>query len=143
MRPSRLAIPAVVALLALGGCSSLFGPPESPIKVGECSGPLTGTTVSKIPTVSCATAHNWEAYAHKNVADSATYPGVEAMKNEADAFCSAEFVTVIGTSYDDSDLDLQMLYPIADSWAKKDREIICLVGLDAGGITGSLKGTQR
>ena len=43
----------------------------------------------------------------------------------------------------DSGYDMFYLYPVEQSWAAGDREVVCLAGSDKGKLTGSLKGVEK
>ena len=71
------------------------------------------------------------------------YPGEDAAQEKADTFCTAEFKTFVGVATKDSSLDRFYMYPVKESWATGDREVLCFAGLDKGGLKGSLKGTKK
>ena len=71
------------------------------------------------------------------------YPGEDAAREKADTFCTSEFKTFVGVATKDSSLDMFYMYPLKESWATGDREVLCFAGLDKGGLKGSLKGTKK
>ncbi|MFV0451272.1 MAG: septum formation family protein [Propioniciclava sp.] len=149
---------ATGSAVLLSGCSSLIeaateGSSEGvedampSIDVGQCTDldtPRTdeGTEVDDIATVDCAGPHKWEAYAETTL-EGDTYPGEEEAWQQADSFCREQFTPFVGISYEESSFDLISLYPIEHSWnLAGDRLVTCLVGSDAGDLTGSLKGVN-
>jgi hypothetical protein len=93
--------------------------------------------------VPCAEAHDSEVYAAHQMTDE-TYPGDDAVVTAADDFCYAEFGGFVGMAYEDSNLLYTTMFPSSDSWKlNDDREILCIVLDENGGITGTLAGAAR
>jgi len=112
------------------------------ITVGDCTGPITEGDVESLQVIPCGTAHNYEAYASTDLAGT-EFPGEAEVKKQANKFCTTEFRTFVGLATKDSSYDMFYLYPVEDSWASGDREVLCLVGTDKGGIKGSLKAVKK
>lgn len=93
-------------------------------------------------TVDCADPHLAEAYAAKDV-EGRTFPGEAEVSDAADEFCAEAFDSFVGIDYNDSELEISMLMPTAQSWRGGDREILCLVVDPAGDTTGTLRGANR
>lgn len=133
-----LSIAALTAGLSACGGSEVFE-----IEVGSCtdSSQLQGDEVSQITLIDCAEEHDVEAYASTQVTGD-TYPGKDAILEQADEFCLAEFTTFVGVpSYEESALFFSYLYPTEESWNDAgDREILCLVISDTP-VTGTLRGS--
>lgn len=145
---------AMVAGLALAGCSS-DAPRNSAgqvtaaasvdafqVTLGDCTGPMKEGNIMSLQVLPCDDAHYFEAYARTELPDG-DYPGEDAAQEEADTFCTAEFKTFVGVATKDSSLDMFYMYPLKESWATGDREVLCFAGLDKGGLKGSLKGTKK
>ncbi|MFT4294328.1 MAG: septum formation family protein [Micropruina sp.] len=153
-RASRMLTGFALAGLLLTGCST--GAPRNTagqvtasasvdpfqITVGDCTGPMAEGDIESLQVAPCDTAHNFEAYATTELTGS-EYPGDPELKKQADKFCSAEFRSFVGLAAKDSRYDMFYLYPVQDSWAIGDREVLCLAGSTKGGIKGSLKGVAK
>lgn len=110
--------------------------------VGDCTGPMKEGDVSSLKVVPCGDPHNYEAFAASDLPDG-EFPGDNEVRNKAQGFCSPKFRTFIGVSTKDSAYDLFYLYPTDGTWATGDRQVLCLAGLDKGGIKGTLKGVGK
>ena len=144
-----------VLLVLLAGCST-DGPRNSAgqvtaaattdtfsIKVGDCVGKLDGDSAEKLPLTPCEQTHFWEAYASGEL-DGTDFPGTSQVKDLSDKACRAPFKAFVGIALDDSKYEVSYLSPTKESWTQaQDREVVCLVGLSSGNITGSLKGTAK
>lgn len=140
--------------LALAGCTA--GTPRNTsgqvtaqasvdafqVKLGDCTGALKEGDISGLQVIPCAEPHFYEAYATTDLTDAA-YPGESDVTKEASKFCTGEFKTFIGLATKESIYDMFYLYPVEDSWATGDREVLCLVGSGKGKITGTLKGIEK
>lgn len=153
MRTYIAAAMAVLAVGSLTACGSQVRSPEGTvtasasvkslsIKVGDCLGDMQGTSVADVQLIPCGQAHYWEAFAKTNLTGT-TYPGETQITKKADEFCATEFESFVGIASADSTYASPYLYPTTESWATGDREIMCFAGLDAGGVTGSLKGVKK
>ena len=147
------------ASIALAGCSLLGGgagvvegegeqTDVFTIKVGDClnDGGAEGE-VTSVPTISCDEPHDSEAYLSHMVPDG-EFPGQEAVFEEAEAACLAEFESYVGNVYEESMVGFSYFYPTESSWATGDREVLCLLReFDEAGneiqTTGSLKGSGK
>jgi len=112
------------------------------ITVGDCTGPITEGDVESLQVIPCGTAHNYEAYATTDL-NGTEFPGEAEVKKQSDKFCTAAFRAFVGLATKNSSYDMFYLYPVEASWALGDREVLCLVGTDKGGIKGSLKGVKK
>ncbi|MFZ1410018.1 MAG: septum formation family protein [Micropruina sp.] len=112
------------------------------IKVGDCTGELKEGSLSTADLVPCAQAHYFEAYASKILTDG-DFPGEESLRKSADTYCNDQFETFVGVGSNDSTYVVFHLTPVAETWATGDRQILCLAGSEKGGLTGSLKGTEK
>ena len=111
-----------------------------------------GPEIVDLPVVDCDTPHTHEIYA---VVESAaeTYPGFDALEDEAQVACLTAFEPYVEISPFDSTLFYSWMVPTLASWEdpdlgdggeRGDREIICVLGnRDGEALTGSMRGTGR
>ncbi|WP_203585989.1 septum formation family protein [Subtercola lobariae] len=111
------------------------------LKVGDCLNDLDSLMVSDVPIVDCAAPHDLEVFDDFQVTDASWNP--VALGNEADDGCTSRFAAFIGTSYDNSSLDVTSYKPTAMSWASGDRLISCMVGDSSAKTVGTLHGSAR
>ena len=111
--------------------------------VGDCFiGDIEGT-VGSVTFVDCAEPHESEVYA-SIIMDDGDFPGEDAVMTQADAGCEAEYGSFVGLSYEESVFDFGLLFPVAESSAARDREILCLIFDPARTVTSdSLAGAGR
>lgn len=127
------------AVSACGGEPSVLT-----IPVGSCmsADDLRGPEVSSVPLVDCGEEHTAEAY-HSQLMPPGPFPGLDAIKAEAEAVCLSQFEPFVGLPYEQSTLTMQYLHPIESSWTKDNgREILCIVE-SSEPVTGSLAGSAR
>ena len=140
-------------LLTLSGCavvSDALGPGETivfDIAAGDCLNDASETgDVSTVPVIDCDKPHDSEVYAVIDM-DDGEYPGDDAVVQQANDGCRAEFATFIGIPAAQSRYMFNALYPTEDSWNGGDREILCRVALVTDGeiqkVTGSLRGASE
>lgn len=163
-RLAALPIAALAVALVATGCSgSPFSTAQEPVRdesgaitetnestdvfslrVGDClldAGSMD-TEVSEAPTVPCAEAHDFEAYAAQDIEGDA-FPGDEAVATQAEQVCYDAFTPFVGMSYEESVLNFNYFVPTASSWEAGDREILCLIYDEAAQTAGSLAGVAR
>lgn len=153
-RFAAVAVATLVAGLAFTGCSS-DAPRNSAgqvtaaasvdafqVTLGDCTGPMKEGNILSLQVLPCDQAHYFEAYARTELPDG-DYPGEQVAQDKADTFCTAEFKTFVGVAAKDSSMGTFYMYPVKESWATGDREVLCFAGLDKGGIKGSLKGSKK
>lgn len=142
-------------LFATGGASSLWhGIKEGArdgagvsLTEGQCfnapGGALTGVTYD-VDTVSCAGAHDGEAFASFRLRGGA-YPGDDVVADTADERCQAlqDGYAMDGWAVP-AYVDIYFLTPTEDSWAAGDREVTCVFGHtdEDGHLTGSLRNDE-
>jgi hypothetical protein len=71
------------------------------------------------------------------------FPGEEAVVEQADESCTAEFESFVGLPYEESALYLSYLTPSEETWPAGDREVLCTVYDPAGDTTGTLFDANR
>lgn len=155
----------VVAALWLTGCQATTAPPlpaSNPtedaasqtrgesitvfeLEVGLCLNDVDqplAQDLTEIPAVDCDQPHQSEVFAEVPI-DSGDYPGIDAVTNQAQQDCMAEFARFVGVDFAASTLNFHYYYPTASSWSAGDRSIYCVV-FDPGVATeGSLQGVAR
>ncbi|MEQ8437420.1 MAG: septum formation family protein [Ilumatobacter fluminis] len=106
-----------------------------------------GAEISELPAVECSEPHTHEIFA---VIDSTadTYPGFDALEDEAQVACLEAFETYVGISAFDSNLFYSWMVPTLASWEdtdvgeRGDREILCVAGAgDGEPLTQSVEAT--
>ncbi|MEJ2273458.1 MAG: septum formation family protein [Woeseiaceae bacterium] len=118
------------------------------VQLGDCfndtsaPGADQSGEVTSLPGVPCAEPHDNEVYAVFDV-DYESFPGDDAMAEQAFDECLARFEGFVGTVYEESQLDITMLYPSNESWGRQgDREVICAVyDMNMSKLTGSVEGS--
>ena len=65
------------------------------------------------------------------------------MAERAEEFCAEAFAEFVGVDYNESELEINLLYPTGESWAEGDRELVCLVYDPEGPTVGTLAGAAR
>ena len=141
--------------LTLAGCSLISTPQEAPrddagqvteaaeadvttLQVGDCTDEMADGNISESVLLPCGEPHYWEVFAATDLADGEFPADTE---DQAFDYCGTEFEPFVGMDYDNSAYELFVMYPTAETWNLfDDREILCLVGTDAGGLTGTLRG---
>lgn len=120
------------------------------ISVGDCILEPEGDQISDVTVVPCSEPHDYELY-HEFELPEGDHPGDEAVWEQANAGCEAEFENFAGIAYRDSaTLWFNNFTPTAQTWADGDRLIQCLIyeASDENGeqivqVTGSLEGAAR
>lgn len=98
--------------------------------------------VESVPVVPCAEPHTGEVFAEL-VMTARKYPGARGMSKKFDEWCSTEFGTFVGISYDESKYGYTGFYPTKDTWEQlDDRTLQCVVSAEEP-VTGSLRGAAR
>lgn len=146
---------AVLAcVLALGAASCGGGgdddapPPDAErraegIEAGDCYDQPEGDDRGPVETVSCAEAHDNEAYAAFE-ADGEDYPGDARLHAESVDACIERFAGFVGVPYDSSGLDVDALTPTRLTWADGDRKVVCILFAANGEpLTGSAQGLAQ
>ena len=145
----------LAAALVASGCSQVSQITQEVAKqamlpsiaVGECTNleaTTTTTQVDEIAKVPCDKAHGWETYAEKQYAIEDPYPGTQAIEQSTAQFCEDQFESFVGVGYDDSELEMQYMFPTEQTWtALIDRTITCLVGTSSNDLVGTVKGTKQ
>ncbi len=159
-----LAFAALAAALTLSGCSVVEGILPKPaetrdaqsgeivgggttdvftLSVGDClNDESSSEEVSEVPTVPCSEPHQYEVYGEVTLTGD-EWPGDEAVTQQADDGCSAQFQPFTGIAYEDSTLEFNYYTPTKGSWEEMDDRLVTCVIFDTAATTGSLAGAVR
>jgi hypothetical protein len=97
--------------------------------------------------VPCDDPHDNEIYASFDYPadDGEPFPGIEAIYEFGEPECFDAFEAFVGSGYDESEFDFDLIYPIQEGWDEfDDRTILCyLWQFELEKIEGSAEGTRR
>ncbi len=118
------------------------------IKVGDCLGAGVTGEVQSVAGLPCTEPHQYEVYHLFTIPEGdGTYPGLEAVQDQADEGCHAAFEGFVGIAYDSSGFEISYISPTQVSWedpTQKDRLVQCLIGQSGGPLTvGSARGSAK
>jgi len=96
--------------------------------------------------LSCTDPHTHEVYAVLTYDGTApkggAYPGATVVQDWAEQSCYAGFEAFVGEAWTASDFDIETWWPSAESWARRDRTVICTTYPSSGGrTTGTARGS--
>ena len=96
-----------------------------------------------MPIYECNAPHDAEVFAEKYMTE-ALFPGSDATREQAQAYCLEQFTSYVGLPWEQSALELYYYYPTEGTWnsAMQDRLITCIV-YDSAYYTGTLAGANR
>jgi hypothetical protein len=113
------------------------------LAVGDCYDlPEAGAIVIAAELVNCSEPHEFEliAIVSHNSSLNAPYPGQQVTFEAAVDLCMEPFEAYVGATYDDSVLDILVLYPLEESWESGDRLSSCSAyRLDGGMLSESVR----
>jgi hypothetical protein len=115
------------------------------VRVGDCyldDGEVEDAELGEIfrvDAVPCDEPHDNEVYAIFDLPDG-EFPGQDELFRLADKGCHESFADFAGVGLYQTRLDLTYLFPTEQSWARGDREVVCVVFDPAGPLEGSLAG---
>ncbi|AKU65789.1 septum formation protein [Schaalia meyeri] len=138
---TRIRLVALAAALGivtapLAGCSDSS---VRHMRVGQCIRLPHEETATTVETTGCAREHDAEVF-HVTSAPDGDFPGADTLNKQAETECISAFDEYVGTDYLTSSLDATWMIPTKDSWAQKDRSIVCLARpLDHSKLTSSVK----
>lgn len=138
-----VALLATVGSLALAYATATVPKQE----IGACvlgvpgrEGVATGNT----RVVDCAQPHDSQAVGVIRHPGQGPFPGAAAMRAFAPEPCLAAFKKYVGVDYESSSLEMTMVLPSDESWARGDRDIACMVMAgDGSQLTGSVEGSAH
>jgi hypothetical protein len=100
------------------------------LRPGQCfqNPPASQTVlgVTYVTVVPCSTPHNAQAFVQFN-ATGTSYPGVDALKRQADTGCHGRIRKSVQTSKIKNSMTLHYLYPLQSSWTSGHKTITCLI----------------
>lgn len=145
MRGTRTFAVVLVAAFALTACSG--GQRADRLKVGDCfddvemmSGAEVARVVTRVPSVPCDEPHDFEVF-HVTNYSGGSY-SFDAIADFADFVCFVAFEPYVGRRYATSIIDFTWFIPTPDSWARGDREVICIAfHMNLEKLRGSVRGT--
>ena len=116
------------------------------LKLGDCfnDNPVDSDSevvdVLTVQAVPCSEPHDNEVYYLGALPDT-PYPGAEVVDELVFDQCLTVFEAFAGVAYEDSQLDIGLIFPSEANWADEDRGYICLVyDVDLGKLEGSTRG---
>ncbi len=82
---------------------------------------------ANVEVVSCDDAHEGEVFGVYFIpdADSSPFPGDAEIEQIGEDYCSSEFVSYVGTDFDDSALDIWWAFPTTGGWDEGYGFIMC------------------
>jgi hypothetical protein len=110
------------------------------IRVGDCFEMPEESLLTSVEGVPCTDPHGAQVFAEFDMTDAETYPGDDAVTEEAGTGCVDRWMAAIGTPYDDMpDYDLQPISPSSETWDTGDRKVSCvIVRTDGADMTASM-----
>jgi Septum formation/Domain of unknown function (DUF4190) len=114
----------------------------SDLQPGDCvNGVKENQQVTSLPAVPCSQAHEAEVYGVFELART-DFPGQDEIDQRSEEGCGQRFTEYIGNSPNVTSETYDQFFfgPNAQTWAKGDREVICMAVSHGGAKTGSIKG---
>ena len=119
----------------------------SDLRVGDCFNvPATAVEVEDVQHQPCSESHQAEVFfvVDNPAAKGDAYPDSTARQEYVKSACFQPFADYIGTTYENSQLDINWFAPTQDGWSKGDRTYTCFVtAKDNTAFTGSVKGSKK
>ena len=115
------------------------------LRIGDCFNlkDESADNVSDVDAKPCTEAHRYELFQDASLAEGA-YPASDQLKSYAEQECLGAFLSYIGTTYQNSVLEVVYFTPTSDAWGNGDRSVQCAAYDPAQAtLTGSLKGARR
>lgn len=125
----------VVAMTTSTGCGLLTDDDETSgtvvkafdLQVGYCFNNPGESEVEQVTVVECTEAHEFEIF-HAFQLEDGPYPGAESLDDLWIQGCLAHFEDFVGSTFDESSLDVRAIFPTMESWNElDDREVLCSV----------------
>ena len=142
LRPTIALGAAAIMGLALSACSSMpFNnrTQSTELAVGQCLLVPLNSQVNSVATTECTEAHTGEVYSVTTLKND-TMPSRDAMDELVYNTCYETFEAYVGTSPEETTLDYTAMSPTKQTWAKGDREIVCIaVRTDDEQLTASVR----
>lgn len=115
------------------------------MQIGDCFNDPDDASelVASVAAVPCSELHDNEVFAEFDVTVT-TWPGPDAIYEEAWLGCYDRFPAYVGTEWERSALDLTAFTPSKGSWAEGDREVTCfLYDGELRKLAGSMRNSGR
>ena len=128
LRPTIALGAAAIMGLALSACSSMpFNnrTQSTELAVGQCLLVPLNSQVNSVATTECTEAHTGEVYSVTTLKND-TMPSRDEMDELVHNTCYETFEAYVGTSPEETTLDYTAMSPTKQTWAKGDREIVCI-----------------
>ena len=142
LRPTIALGAAAIMGLALSACSSMpFNnrTQSTELAVGQCLLVPLNSQVNSVATTECTEAHTGEVYSVTTLKND-TMPSRDEMDELVHNTCYETFEAYVGTSPEETTLDYTAMSPTKQTWAKGDREIVCIaVRTDHEQLTASVR----
>ena len=142
LRPTIALGAAAIMGLALSACSSMpFNnrTHSTELAVGQCLLVPLNSQVNSVATTECTEAHTGEVYSVTTLKND-TMPSRDEMDELVHNTCYETFEAYVGTSPEETTLDYTAMSPTKQTWAKGDREIVCIaVRTDDEQLTASVR----
>lgn len=142
LRPTIALGAAAIMGLALSACSSMpFNnrTQSTALAVGQCLLVPLNSQVNSVATTECTEAHTGEVYSVTTLKND-TMPSRDEMDELVYNTCYETFEAYVGTSPEETTLDYTAMSPTKQTWAKGDREIVCIaVRTDDEQLTASVR----
>ena len=142
LRPTIALGAAAIMGLALSACSSMpFNnrTQSTELAVGQCLLVPLNSQVNSVATTECTEAHTGEVYSVTTLKND-TMPSRDEMDELVHNTCYETFEAYVGTAPDETTLDYTAMSPTKQTWAKGDREIVCIaVRTDDEQLTASVR----
>lgn len=124
---------AVIDDLEVGDCVENHFQSQEQAEEGEFF------SVMFVSRVSCSQTHAYEMYAKSTTLwdSGAAYPGVDAVFQDGEQFCRAQYDEFVGGDYFTSPYDFFVFVPPDQVWADGGRDVRCLVGY-ADGVSSAI-----
>jgi hypothetical protein len=101
------------------------------------------TEILDVPAVPCGEPHDNEVF-HAFELRGDELPSDADIEELVDEECLPAFGRFVGTSYEESELDLFAIWPTERAWAAGDREVLCAVfAMDLSKLEGTVAGSGR
>ena len=115
------------------------------LRIGDCFNlkDESSDNVSDVDAKPCGDAHHYELYHEASLSDG-DYPADDQLTSYAEQECVGAFLTYVGTTYQNSTLEVLYFTPTNDAWDGGDRSVQCAAyDPQNEALTGSLKGAKR
>jgi len=144
LSPRTIISIVVIAIIVIGAISWVASGNVSAknIKVGACFTDTADTSVTTIKTVACTKTHDSEVFLNQ-VVTSDTYPTNDEWSSFAQQYCIPAFAAYDGIDFNDSTLDINYLVPDSTGWSQGDKTLTCYATDPNGGLTSSIKGSNK